>query len=255
MKKEILTNKFMVFGLIIALIILGGILANLNQKDINVYNTEQQNLNLLSVNSTITKEFEPDKVEITLSVETIDMVAENSQQENARITQNVVTALKTAGLTNKQISTTNYSIYEQFEWDGIIQKNKIIGYKTSNTIKVILTELTITGKIIDVAVNAGANKVSNISFGLSEQKQRQSNEIVLKEASEYAKIKAQNIANGLGITIGKINTVNESTYTSGPRYYNYASNDMIASSSEMYETPISASDISVSATVTVQFEI
>ena len=243
------------FAIIILVILLLGILVGINTspRETTIYNTDGQNLNLLSVSSTVTKDIAPDRVEITLSVLTLKDLAKDSQEENAMITQEVISALKNVGVKVTEIETNNYSVYEEYEWDYQLEKRISKGFKTTNSIKITLSNLDMTGKVIDAASSAGSNSVSGVVFTLSKEKQQQSKEAALAEAAKYARVKANSIGSGLGVIIGEVYSVSESSYSYVPNYYNYEMSSLAKSDS--VETPISPSDVSVSATVNVEFEI
>lgn len=244
---------------IIAVLLLGVFSANLLLADktpstINVVTgTADELARTLSANGTVEKMVAPDQVEIYLAVETLDKSATVSQTENATITESVINALKTAGVTAKEIQTTNYSVQEQWEWNGTLQKSVSVGYKTTNAIKVTLKDLTKTGTITDVAVSAGANRVDAISFTLSKEKQEAEKQIALTEAAQAAKIKATAIASGLGVELGNIKTVTESYNYYTPNYRMY--DTVMSDGAEKSTTSISPSDVSISANVSVTYEL
>jgi uncharacterized protein len=240
---------------IILLITIGLVIGtSLSAPTIKVYSQGSEDLSIMNVSSTISKDFAPDRSEISFSVETLADLAKDSQTQNAEIADNVINELKKIGILDSQIETINYSVNQEYEWDGILKKNKSIGYKTRNTIKVTLSDLDKTGSVIDTAVNAGVNSVSGIAFTLSTEKQQEAKEIALAEAAEYARVKANKIASGLGIIVGRVHNVSENSYYYTPNYINYSVEYAVASDSKA-STPVSPSDVSVSATVTVEFEI
>lgn len=254
-KENGIINKILIATIVLLLVILLIPAIIEQEKEINIYNTGQENLNLLSVSSFFEKEFSPNEVEIRLSIITLNENTIESQQENAKITQAVKDAIKSAGVRTNQIETTDYRINQQYEWDGVLRKNVLRGYQTTNTIKITLSDLTKTGSVIDAAINAGANRVTGIQFGLSDELKRQAQNEVLKEAGKLAKIKAQNIASGLGISVGKVYSVSENYNYYAPFYRNFDMYTTAMDSVESYETPISPSNIKINATLNVQFEI
>jgi uncharacterized protein YggE len=209
----------------------------------------------LSVSGSVTKMVTPDKVDIVLSVETIDKLASKSQSDNAVIAEAVRKALSNDGVINSDIKTVSYSVYEDFEWNDFIQKSESVGYKTVNQIQVTLKDTSMAGKVVDAAVGAGANRVSSISFGLSKEKELEVRKTALADASTTAKAKADSIASGLGITVGKVYSVSESSFYYAPNYANYAMAKEDSVGSGATPTPITAGDVEVNATVSVQFEL
>jgi len=250
-------------GLVIGAVLLllvgflaAGVILDEKTDTINVITGEAQEFQkTLSTSGTVEKMISPDQAEIFLSVETLNKSANVSQTTNATTSDAVRTALKAAGVSDKQIQTTSYTVQEQYEWSSSMQKSISVGYKTTNSIKVTITDLTKTGNIIDAAVNAGANRVSNISFTLSKEKQEIVKQEALLDAAKMSRTKAQSIASGLGVTLGDVKTISENYYYYTPNSRNY---DYALSSEAMeakIDTPISPSDVSISATVNVTFEL
>jgi len=210
---------------------------------------------MLSVSGNVEKKVAPDKVDIVLSVETLNKSAQKSQSDNAVIAEKVKTALQSFDSFKAEVKTVSYSVNEEFEWNKMLEKSESVGYRTVNQIQVTLNGDSISraGTVIDAAVQAGANRVSSIAFGLSKDKELEVRKIALNEAASVAKTKAQSIAEGLGIRVGKVSSVSESSFYYVPNYINsdFAKAEMSGSA----QTPITAGDVSVSASVSVAFDI
>jgi len=202
----------------------------------------------LIVRGTATLYENPDVVYIYITVETHSLSAKDSQQENANKMQSVRNALRGIGISD--IKTTNYNIYPDIKWEN--GTSKIVGYKTVHTIRIKSKNINNAGKIIDTAVNAGANRVDRVRFGLSDEKQIELRKEALKLAGQNAKEKAEAIAQGLGIEIVEIKSIQEEgvSYISYdmPRY-------MLAgvATGAPAETEITPGEIKFSATVSVTF--
>ena len=196
---------------------------------------------------------DPDKAEIILGVETQEVNALDSQQGNAEIMEKVMLALKNNGIKTKDIKTYQYSVQPIRNYNSRSgDYQEIIGYKTTNMIRIKTTDLDNVGKVIDAAASVGANKFQGVSFGLTDEKQTEYKNEALKEASKNAKTKAESIADGLGVKIQGVLRASESSYYQ-PVYRDY---DMIASAGSEMEatTEISPGMIQVSATVSVSYE-
>ncbi len=210
----------------------------------------------MSVSGSVTKMVTPDKVEIILSIETLDLLATKSQADNAVIADKVKSTLESLSSVQAQVKTISYSVNEDFEWNDYSKKSVSIGYRTVNQIQVTLNgaDISSAGKVIDLAVGAGANRVSSISFGLSKEKELEVRKIALNEASATAKAKADSIAQGLNVTLGKVYSVSENSFYYTPSNYR---NDSLAVGEALkaVDTPITAGDVEVNASVAVQFEL
>jgi len=195
---------------------------------------------------------DPDKAEIIIGIETQEENALDSQQGNAEIMEKVMIALKNNGIKTKDIKTYEYSFYPIRDYNSKSgDYQEIIGYRTTNMIKIMTTDLDNVGKVIDAAASAGANKFQGVSFGLTDEKQEEYINKVLKEASKNSREKADSIADGLGVKIQNILSASESSYYQ-PIYRDY---DMakVASGSMESTTEISPGMIQISATVSVSY--
>lgn len=254
-------NNTIVFAIgIVALLLVGFFAATLMAPklpdEIKVTTGSQEELQrTLSATGTVEKLVSPDQAEINLSIETLASTASVSQEDNAKIAEQVRIALRNAGVKESQIETTYYGVNEQFEWEASWSKQVSKGFKTTNSIKVTLTDLTKTGSVVDAAVSAGANRVSSIQFTLSKEAQETAKQNALTDAAKMAKTKAQSIASGLGVSLGKVSNISENSYYYAPNYRNYDMAMSAGAESVKVETPITPSDVSVSATVSVVYEI
>ncbi|MCR4368903.1 MAG: SIMPL domain-containing protein [archaeon] len=211
---------------------------------------------LLSVTGQVIKTVSPDQAEITISIETLDKSAKKSQQDNAELAAKVMAALKAAGVPEADIQTTGYNLYEEQQWNELSRKSESIGYRTTNSVLVTLKNLGSTGDVIDAAVDAGANSISGVRFSLSNAKQDELRTEALKEAAQNAKVKADSIASGLGVTLFQVYSASENSGYSTPYYYK--GYDLAVAESDgaaRAPTSITPGDVEFTASVSVQFEI
>lgn len=108
---------------------------------------------------------EPDIAVVTLGVLSENKDLNTAKEENSRKTNEVINTLKTMGIDEKDIKTQSYSITPQYDYiDG---EKKFRGYRVQNMLNVTIRDIEKTGEIIDAAVAAGANTVTDISFTVS----------------------------------------------------------------------------------------
>jgi hypothetical protein len=242
-----MTQKINITAIIIVLVLVIGSLIGLS-----IYNNQDSG-KMISVtgNSQIT--VAPDSAVVYLLVQTRDLSAQTAKDENARITDDVLTALIKTNIERKDIQTESYSINPEYTWTN--QRQEIKGYVASNYIRVTTTDFNNVGKIVDASVNAGA-LVNWINFELSTEKSNEYKKTVLTNASKDAEAKATAIATGLGKKLGDVVSVSSSDYNYYPyRYYeNMALSD---SSMEMKTaaTSIQPKDLDISAMVSVSYKI
>lgn len=210
----------------------------------------------ITVSSTAELTQKADQVEIDIGVETTAPDAATSQRNNAVIADKIVSSLKDAGLTDDEISTAGYNVYERQEWDGQLQRSVSKGYTTTNTVHIKTTKIDKAGAFIDAAAKAGANQVNSIQFTLTKTAQETLKRDAIKKATAEARGKADAIAEGLNVKLGQVASVNEANVYFPPNYARgYESAVMMADAKAPALPPISASDVSVTATVNVAYNI
>ena len=194
---------------------------------------------------------EPDIVEIDLTVVSHSSAsAADAQSENAQKMNSVISSLEDMGINKDNITSVNFRVSLKYIYVG--GKSKFDGYVAVHTIRVKYGNIDNAGKVVDIALNAGATRVDRIAFRLSEDKQMKLKENLLKLAGENARSKANAIAEGLGVRVVKVIDVRESYHEYYPDYLAYSGNSFGAVKSST-DTSISPQDIQFSATVRVTF--
>jgi uncharacterized protein len=135
-----------------------------------------------------------------------EVVAANKTQTNA-----VLDALKKAGVEDKDLRTTNFSIYPSQQYDT---NGKVSGtiYMVDNTVYVTVRNLDGLGNLLDDTIAAGANSINSIQFDVADKS------AAVKEARakavEDAKKQAQELADAAGVKLGDIQSI--SFYDNSP---------------------------------------
>ncbi len=198
----------------------------------------------------------PDLAKIRFRLETLSQTAQDAQLTNREIGNNVMSALKNAGVRDNEISTTDYRVEKVQEWDPTGQKMIDKGYRVSNAFVVSSKDLAKVGTLLDVGIQAGANNVESLSFELSDAKQKEVKTEALSKAATNAREKAEALADGAGVRLGKVLSLSENSYYAQPFYRGdvmMAKAEMGAP--EMPPTAVSPQDVHISAQVSVTYEI
>ena len=145
----------------------------------------------ISVTGQANTSVDPDRLNIRFGVEIQKPTAKEALDENTANMNAIVDAIKATGVTDKEVSTSQFTIYPVYESyqekETGIYKQKLVGYSVSNIITVETANLGIASEIIDGAVSAGANRVDSVYFSLSPQKKQQVNDDLLSEEIQKAK--------------------------------------------------------------------
>lgn len=135
-----------------------------------------------------------------------EVVAANKDQTNA-----VLDALKAAGVDEKDLRTTNFSIWpsQQYSPEGTVTGSI---YMVDNTVYVTVRDLDGLGDLLDDTIAAGANSINSIQFDVADKT------AAVKEARvkavEDAKTQAQELADAAGLKLGEIQNI--SFYDNSP---------------------------------------
>ena len=113
-------------------------------------------------------------------------------------------------------------------------------------------DMTMVGEIISEAIEAGANDVSSLRFGLSEDLERQAKKTALERASKDGRDKANDIAESPGLEIVDIYYISESeTYIPIP--YSAKTFAVEEALGDVAPVPVTPNEIEVTASVTISF--
>ncbi|MDB5457670.1 MAG: hypothetical protein JWP92_3255 [Caulobacter sp.] len=192
----------------------------------------------------------PDMATISLGVQTeAPSAAEALRANGARMNQ-VVAALKKAGVADRDIQTSGLNINPQY----VYEQNKpprLTGYQASNQVTISVRDLTRLGQTVDATVTAGANTVGGISFGL--QNPQAAEDAARLDAVKALQAKADLYARATGYKIVRLVSLGEGGgYTPAPPpmpMYAMAKREMADS------TPVSAGELKVRVDVNATYEL
>ena len=213
----------------------------------------------VSATGTATTSVDPDLLNINFGVETEAKTAKEAMNANSEAMAQIVAAIKKLGITEDELGTSGFNIYLVYKditdpTTGIYLRSELSGYRVSNILHVKTTQLTLASSILDVAVEAGANRVDGVYFTLSPKTQLAVQNDLIEQAVLNAKSKAEKAIAPLGQKIigVKMVSLSDFAYPPPPIYYGgYATAEVAYSKAP----PIFSSDQDVTTTVNVVFLI
>jgi hypothetical protein len=187
----------------------------------------------------------PDQAKIDIGVVTQSEKAESAAAQNASRVDAVLAALRKVLGQRAEIKTISYSVNPNFRYprEGT---PTITGYTATNTLQVTLDDLAIVGKVIDTAMQFGANSIQRLQFTLKDESAVQAQ--ALKEAAAKARAKAQTIASALGVNIVQVLEADENVSAGVPRVFGLAEARAGVAAAP---TPVEPGSITVRAIVTL----
>jgi uncharacterized protein len=180
----------------------------------------------VSTSGSATTKVQPDKFTVTVGVETNGITAAEAASANAELIAKVIAALKQLGISEKDISTSSYTVFPVYSvvkdmnscrvMEGYpippecFSDQVITGYKASNSISITLdTNASIdAGKVIDTAINARANTVQGAYFFISTERQEEIRTGLIDDAIENARHRAEAAANAVDMHISGVKSIN-----------------------------------------------
>jgi uncharacterized protein YggE len=181
----------------------------------------------------------PDEATVTSGVHTQAASAKAALDENAKLMNAVVAALKAAGGT--ELQTQQVSLYPQTRPQG-----EVTAYVADNTVSAKAT-IAGAGALIDAAVGAGANTVNGPSLSVSDRDARYRD--ALGKAVADARLKAEALAKAGGFGVGPVSSVTEQGGGGPPQVF------QAIGAAAKDSPPIEPGTQDVTADVTVTFRI
>ncbi len=208
----------------------------------------------ITVSGTGSVSVNPDQVSLIYSIRTQNWWIETAVANNANATANVIQALSDCGITGKDISTYDYRITQAHtnnNGNDILNGN----YLVSNTISVIIRDISNVGKIIDtVAAKVGRNStflgLSSFEYQVSDTTSatRQARTLAIQNAQDAASL----LAGASGCKVDSVMEIREDYTSTSSNLRAYKMKEVFADNAT---TPISEGTVTVTSNVTVTYSL
>jgi uncharacterized protein len=175
-----------------------------------------QSNSTLSVSGTATMKTNPDKVTVSLGVETTNATASSALMSNSEVMNKLLYVLKASGVQENETATSSFVITPNYNYSesGTIQN--IRGYTVTNSIQIESSNINNISRWIDIAISTGANKVDSIYFSVSDKELDSIENNLLKIAINNAKSKADIAASILGLKVIGVRSINLNEFEPPP---------------------------------------
>ena len=147
----------------------------------------------------------PDEAVLTAGVVTTAKTAGAALADNSRAMNRVFATLKQAGIAEKDIQTSEFSVQPQYTDASGNAPARLTGYQVTDTVTVIVSDLANLGATLDALVSSGANSVGDIAFTIKDPAPLATE--ARARAVADATSRAQALAKAAGITLGPIVTL------------------------------------------------
>jgi uncharacterized protein YggE len=207
---------------------------------------------LITVTGTAEIDVPPDQVVITCDVRALDKDILKAAKDADDLLNKILNLAHQAGIEDKNIQTTQVSIrpINRYHED----KEIFDGYSVSQTVALVLDDITKYRGFMTEALRSGLKNVEGIEFRSS--KAREHREAARKQALEAAREKAATMAGVLGQHIGKPHKIVEDAPMPYATHGNILSNSIMAKEGPGDDAEgLSPGQIRITARVEVSFEL
>lgn len=208
----------------------------------------------ITVTASRTEEVKPNMATITFYVETSDKVSDNAVKENKKITTNVIDAIKAAYNQDLDtIKTTSYNVVPNYIYHNN-NKKTLDKYVVTTALQFSTKAPSSMGAIINAAQQAGATRVSGLSYSLDMDEFDCSD--IIKKASKSLRTRAAAAADAIGVKVVGIKEMNVDCGGQNAVRYYAAMNKLAvsdAAGAESASVPLEEGVTKVTVTITAKF--
>ncbi len=213
----------------------------------------------------------PDIANVYFTISKDSKTVKDAQTLVATIEKNSLDFLKSNGILEKDIKTSNASFYPKYEYRQAMcpvpavgsvtsstpsyycppGKQVIVGYTASESITVKVRNTDDVGKIMQGLGTMGVSDLSGPNFAIDNEDGLKAE--ARKKAIDDAKQKAEVLAKDLGVSLVKITSFSESGNYPMPMYAKAMATDSVSGSSTPAQIP--KGENTISSDVTITYEI
>ena len=191
----------------------------------------------------------PDMATIHTGVVTQAVLAVDAMEQNNKIAEKLMGELKNLNVAEKDIQSSQFNVQPEYERGPRGErKQKIIGYRVTNQLRVRVRNLSKMGGLLDAMIRSGSNQVSGLSFGVDDTTSimNKARTLAMADARSRAKLYAE----AAGGMVGKVISIDEQQIRFPQPVFRGGAMEMSSS-----RVPVASGEQDFSASITVTFEL
>ena len=228
-----------------------GVVVSAGDREMVLHQGDEQRT--ISVTGEAERLVAPDTAKITFSMtRKSTSLSEATDSVNTRIGE-IVDALEEYGVEDKDIKTTNYSVYPEYDYARNTGARTFSGYRVTQSLELVMRDLDQVAAIMTAVAAFEVDNVSGLSFYVDDDEEIRDE--LRKEAIRDAKEQAHELARELGVSLDTI--VGFSEQNGGEYYLMYNERMLMASDMavEVQEATIPAGENTYNARVNISYKI
>lgn len=149
---------------------------------------------------------EPDMARVTLGVTSRKPTLAAARTEVTGAVDRVLALTRSLRIDPGKVNATRVQVQPEYSWNEKDRKQTLLGYVVSRQIEVEVTDLEQLGPLLERAVDAGANTVSDPQLDSSRRKalEREAMALAVKDAQASAQV----LATAAGARLGPVKSLN-----------------------------------------------
>ncbi|MFB6229936.1 MAG: SIMPL domain-containing protein [Salinibacter sp.] len=197
---------------------------------------------------------QPDQAVVRFGVVTQAQAAEKARTQNATAAKKAMNAVRALDVPEEKMRMESLRLQPRYEYDDEDERT-LVGYEATRQVVVELGRLEVLPQLVADVVESGANRLSNISYQLSDRTQFRNE--ALRKAARAARNKARLLAETLDAELGPVHAINEQSFDFVRPQVKTARAGMAKATSGAQADPeaYAAGEIEVSAQVQVVFNL
>jgi len=200
---------------------------------------------IITIESTGSVSIRPDQATITVGVEVDAATAEAALRDNSINMAALFAVLDKMQVPREALRTTQLSVYPRWDnrrnsLDGPLE---VIAFVATNTLEIHIDDLERLGTILDALIDAGANRIHGVQFGVGNP--QPSLDEARRRAVAEANRRAALYAEAAGLTLGAIRSLSESGRVALPA--------LKMEAMALEGVPVAEGSLTISATITVTY--
>jgi uncharacterized protein YggE len=195
---------------------------------------------------------EPDLARVTLGVEARKPTMAEARAEVAVVVDRVLGLTRSLKIDPKQVNATRVNVQPEYSWNEKDRKRVLLGYLVSRQVEVEVRDLDQLGPLLERAVDAGVNQVSDPQLDSSRRKALERE--ALTKAVQDARLNAETLATAAGVKLGAVRTMNGQSSSAPVPMYRGRAVAMATAEAAPAET-YQAGEMKFSASVSAEYDL
>jgi uncharacterized protein YggE len=209
----------------------------------------------LSINGSGMVYASPDKATINLGVVSEADDVQAATAESNQVIEKIKEVLVEFGVAEADVQTTHFSVYPVSDYGfgpdvALGEEPAQTRYRVDNMVTITVRELDSLGEVLNAAINAGANSIHGIEYGITDKESAYDQ--ALEAAVANAEQRAAYLAEASGAGLGELLTISTNYGSSGyfPAYV-----EMAAGLGGGGSVPVSPGSLVIRVDVSVVYEL